>query len=189
MDKQTCVKYLTLTASLLNQIYQKTETNMEAFGTHYIEHFFSKLRRLSHGDNCSDIFIWSLISNFVFEELSKNNSINISIPKRTSSSGVSLKPNNVQVFAPFKNSMKETLKLFSKYMNFESYKHLFPLQIEDNPHYDFFEDNFSQYKKPETFISTRKSCMIATGGFNQFPKFESHRQMKVLIEGDTHEKL
>ena len=39
LDKQTCMKYLTLTASLLGVIYQEKETSIGSLGTHFTEHF------------------------------------------------------------------------------------------------------------------------------------------------------
>ena len=70
LDRQTCIKYITLVSSLIMQLYQTRDTSFGAFGTHFEEHFFSKLRRISKGDDRSDSFLCALISNLLLEELS-----------------------------------------------------------------------------------------------------------------------
>ena len=180
IDKRTCVKYLTLVASLLIQIYQNKETSIGAFGTHYTEHFFSKLRRISHGDNRSDAFFWSLLSDLIFEELSKKNSINITVPKRVSSSGVLLKPQNAPKLSPFKKSMQAVLNMFNKFLSFSEYKQLFSFISDNNEEYYFFEDDLVECNKPNVFISTRKTSMVATGGLNPLTKYVSHKQIRDL---------
>ena len=180
MDKQTCIKYITLVSSLLTQVYHKVETSMGALGTHYTEHFFAKLRRISHGDNKSDTFLWSIVSDLLFEELCASKNINNRIPKRSSSSGALLIPQKIYQTHPFSESLLSILKLFNKFMQFDYYAKFFPFTL-NNDDYTFFEDNFSNHAPPKNFISTRKTCMVATGGLNHIKNFESHSQITGIV--------
>ena len=181
MDKQTCIKYITLVSSLLTQIYQKSETSLGALGTHYTEHFFAKLRRISHGDNRSDTFIWSIVSDLLFEELCISNNIEIKVPKRSSSSGVLLKPQKMYQTHPFSESLVSILKLFNQYVQFDEYVDLFTLTF-NNDEYSFFEDNFANHSPPKNFISTRKACMVSTGGLNQIKNFFFFSQITKIAD-------
>ena len=182
IDRQTCIKYLTLTASLMKQIYQDKIVSMGALGTHFLEHFFSKLRRISHNDNISEMFIWSLISNILFEELSRENKIEVKPPKRLSSSGAIITPNPIfHENRIFGSSLLSMLKLFLKSFNMMPFIHLFPFNLENLGEYVYFEDNFIYPSKVQGHISTRKTGMVATGGLNQMKNFASHSQVQNLV--------
>ena len=180
MDKQTCIKYITLVASLLMQLYQKKDTSIGAYGTHFEEHFFSKLRRISNQDNRTDSFIVSLISNLLLEELSNNNKIKIKVSKRSLSSGVILKSTSVQQMHSFGESFFSILNLFAKFFNLNPFISLFPFDIDDNKEYTFFEYNFPYNKKENNFISTQKTNIVATGGLNPLKNLVSHSQIHNL---------
>ena len=142
IDEQSSVKYLTLTLSLMGNILQESRNSLGALGTHYTEHFFAKLRRISYDDSRTDTFLWALVSDLLFEELSYENNINVSSPKRASSSGATLSPDPNFYFRPLNISMNEVLNFYIINTDFSNYINLFRNVKITEKNYDFWEQKF-----------------------------------------------
>lgn len=87
-EKKYCSKYLSLCAALSVQISQKNAIDLGALGSHYLEHFFGHVRRVSKGDDSADMFISKCNDAIMKHIISKKLEINTHEVKRVSSSGV-----------------------------------------------------------------------------------------------------
>ena len=83
----------------------------------------------------------------------------------------------VQQLNKFGESFMSILLLFTKYTDFTQYIHLFPVTIDGESEYHFFEDDFSQKCISFQSLSTSKTGIVATGGLNPMKNFVSHNQI------------
>lgn len=89
-DPETTRKFLLLCASLLSVMSLPMKIRLGALGSHLLEHFFGRIRRLSHGDNRDSTFRRQARNIFVENLLASEIGYCIRITKRVSDSGANL---------------------------------------------------------------------------------------------------
>ena len=80
-------KYIMLTWSLAHPIANKRCAQLGALGTHFLEHFFGKNRRVNNGDDNNQNFERTVHFHILSSILQRDLNMKISQPKRLSSSG------------------------------------------------------------------------------------------------------
>ena len=90
-------KYLVLAWSLTQQTSDPRCLQLVSLGTHFLEHFFGKNRRVNNGSDTAENFERAIQFHLLSSTLQKDLNIHTTQPKRVSSSGANFlqKPKNL----------------------------------------------------------------------------------------------
>ena len=89
-DRVWCKKFISLTYSLSSIISDPRSVQLGACGTHFLEHFFGLVRKLSKGDDSAKMFEKGVDLVLIKKVLKNKFNVKISTPRRLSDSGARL---------------------------------------------------------------------------------------------------
>ena len=166
MDKKWCSKHLSLCSSLVCLLIDPRALELGALGSHWLEHFFGLIRQVSRGNDSYEKFEYSAYNAVLSHFIEKEIGLQITSPKRVSSSGASLSESDNIIACDLIISLKIAAKLHLSLSSGVYCKEIFDQiqniqinnQIEDEIQYIMLLLS-SNYEK--TVIRTTKSERLA----------------------------
>lgn len=166
MDKKWCSKYLSLCSSLVCLLMDPRALELGALGSHWLEHFFGLIRQVSRGNDSYEKFEYSAYNAVLSHFIEKEIGLQITSPKRVSSSGASLSESDSIIACDLIISLKIAAKIHHSLSSGVYCKEIFNQiqniqinnQIEDEIQYIMLLLS-SHYEK--TVIRTTKSERLA----------------------------
>lgn len=175
-----CIEYVSLTVSIVYLLIEQPELNLGSCGTHYIEHLFGNIRRISHGNDTLKNFMNSLEGVQVESALCSLCGLEPSIPSGRHDSGVFVNDTIDFKYFQFSEYLQEARKLLNNYKQLPNIPFIDKIcytkevmSLEDCECYFHVVSENHAYQ-----ISTKKVGMTSTGGFSNVRRWKASEQIR-----------
>lgn len=174
-----CCEYISTALGIASLLIMEESVNLGACGTHYLEHMFGSIRRLSRGDDTHKRFISSMRKMFLERYLYMELGIQPDIPKRRSDSGIFVNDKKIdseKILFPFLVKAKRMMNHFIDFPEELGLEHYASQQDKMNE--TELKGFYNAYFLPTKHtISTKITKKTSTGAFSNCRRWKANEQI------------
>ena len=181
-----CCEYISVTLGIAILLASEKQLHLGVCGTHFLEHYFGSIRRISRGDNTHNRFMKSMKNVLLERILTYTLCLNPNISEGRKDSGVIIDGDFEFECRPIISYFAEAKRLLNNIIAFPD--DLFDSDLCNIT--DRMELNevmswiFQENEEKRSSISTKSSGIIATGGFSNVRIWKAKNQMNDLVNDD-----
>lgn len=160
-----CEQYISVTLGIASLLCTEKELHLGALGSHFVEHLFGNVRRISRGDNTHTKFLKTMQLHLLEEKLCNELNIRSNKQERRSDSGVIVTdplPSEFLYFGDYLLQAKQLMDTFIKFYNNMDFSWIHSTN-DINSKETIIENILNIQNERSNQISTKSTSMIANG--------------------------
>jgi len=184
--REWCYEYISITLGIAILLATEKQLHLGVCGTHFLEHYFGSIRRISRGDNTHNRFMKSMKNVLLERILTYTLCLNPNISEGRKDSGVIIDGDFEFECRPIKSYFVDAKRLLNNIIEF-------PDDLFDSEFYSITDKMelhevmswiFQENEEKRSSISTKSSGIIVTGGFSNVRIWKAKNQIDDLVNDD-----
>lgn len=177
-----CIEYISATINIASLLLDQESIHLGSCGTHFLEHLFGNIRRISKGDDTHQTFIRSMKHVILERFLLNDMNTSPQLPTGRLDSGVFVVGDDQPEYKPMKYYLQLAKMLLNNCIDFREIKGLPDVcNITEKMTIEDFVEIYGLFNVEKySSISTKSSSMIVTSGLANTRRWKASEQITKL---------